>query len=279
MGLFDLFRRSAPQPQPAPAAPAGAARFERDPARMFDTARTQALAQLFAVPRPQRDAAWIERFWEAAWTAALVVHDPPVASGPDSFPYLRLDLPAAATYDANCLMNVAASLVDQGAGAAIFASAEADMTEAEWVIPLGVLDSILRFDDPGGEPVEIAEVEGRDPTGTGATTLKAGEQVLVATPSAYYLPPPVARALYRLLQEDWGLSDPRVALLVSHALCPSRSLVIGQSRANLIARGATDAQITGWMHRIGWYLPPSRGLMLMPEDWSLSQMTRLKELF
>ena len=88
-----------------------------------------------------------------------------------------------------------------------------------------------------------------------------------------------ARALHRHLCEDWGLADPRVAILVSPALCPSRSLVIGVSRSGLIAKGATDNQIAGWMERIRWFLPPSRGLMLMPDGWSASEVTSLSELF
>jgi len=80
MGLFDLFRRTSPkpEPQPAPQPPQGSGtrRFERDPARMFDTAKTPALAHLFAVPREQRDAEWIDRFWAPPST-------PPV---PTAFP-------------------------------------------------------------------------------------------------------------------------------------------------------------------------------------------------
>src|SRR5688500_6725468 len=153
MGLFDLFRRSAAEPHPLP--DTGDRRFARDPARRFDAARAASLARLFAVPRDRRDGEWLMRFWEAAWTATLVVPVPPVVTGPDGFPYLRLNLPPdGAGFDANSLMNVAPGMVEQGVGAALFATAEADIASPQYVIPMGVLDSILRFDDPAGEPGE-----------------------------------------------------------------------------------------------------------------------------
>jgi hypothetical protein len=218
------------------------------------------------------------RFWDSAWTAALCVPEPPVITGPDGFRYLRLDLPAAdaGDFEANSLMNVAAAMVEQGVGAALFAAAEADIASPEFVVSMGMLDSILRFDNPDGEPGELDESRGG--AGTGPTTLEAGEQILVGTPSADYLSPPAARALLRHLGDDWGLVEPRVAILVASSMRPSRSLVIGQSRGELVAKGATDEQIAGWMQRIGWFLPPSRGLMLMPDDWDVGSMTPLREL-
>jgi len=286
MGLFDLFRRRAPEPlpearpQPPPAGGTGHRRVGNDSAGACDQAQTTALAGLFAVPREQRGPEWLDRYWQNAWRAAIVVADPPIATGPDGFPYMRLHLaPDGSGQPETCLMNTAAEAIEQGAGAALFARPGADMTEAEYVMPLGVLDSLLRFGCPEGDPADLDEMGAGQATGTGATTLGAGEQILVATPSPDFLSRAAARALHRHLAEDWGLADPRVAILVSHALRPSRSLVIGVPRSELIAMGATDDQIAGWMQRIRWFLPPSRGLMLMPDGWSATEMTRLSELF
>jgi hypothetical protein len=284
MGLFDLFRRSAPrpdpQPQPVPAPAAGYRRVRNDPSQAGDPARGAALAELFAVPREHRDAAWLDRFWQNAWTASLAGVEPSVADGPDGFPYLRLHLPSnGAGGGSGCLMNVAAGAIDQGAGAALFSRPGLDMADADYVMPMGVLDSLLRFGCPEGDPADLEEIRQRSPTGAGPTTLAVGEQILVATPSADYLPPAAARALHRHLVEDWGLADPRIALLVSPSLCPSRSLVIGVAHLDLAAKGATEAQIAGWMQRIGWFLPPSRGLMLMPDGWSAAELTALRALF
>ena len=279
MGLFDRFRRSSPQPQPRPE-PAAGYGFERDPERMFDPGRTDRLAELFAVPRERRDPAWTRAFWDSAWTAALVVAEPPVALGPDRFPYARLHLPGAASgHETNSLMNVAASLVDQGAGAALFAAPSDDMAAAEYVVPMGVLDSILRYDHPDGEPAELDETRGGPPPASGEKVLRTGGQVMMATPSPDYLPPASARAMHRHLSEEWGLAEPRVALLVAASMRPSRSLLISQTRADWLGRGATEAQIAGWMERLLWFLPPSRSLMLLPDDWSDAEMTPLSELF
>ena len=287
MGLFDLFRRRSPQPEPqvqrSPSGPPTGASYHRvrnDPGATCEPGRTRALAELFAVPRDGRTGEWFDLYWQNAWTAALMVADPPVAVGPDGFAYLRLHLPQGNSGEApTCLMNAAAGAIEQGAGAALFASPAADMADADYVMPLGALDSLLRFGCPEGDPADLEEMAQRGGTGSGATTLAAGEQILVGTPSSDFLSAPAARALHRHLVEDWGLADPRVAILVSHALCPSRSLVIGVAPSELLARGATDAQIAGWMERIRWFLTPSRGLMLMPDGWSAGEMTPLRDLF
>lgn len=122
MGLFDLFKRRQAEPQPAPAAaPPGERRFSLDRARMFDIDKTGRLAQLFAVPRDRRDDAWYDLFWDAAWLGSIALAEPQVFSGPDGFPYLRLDLPrSGARFDSQCLANLASHCREAGLGAAFF---------------------------------------------------------------------------------------------------------------------------------------------------------------
>lgn len=257
-------------------------------AAVFDLAATEQLRTLFAVDPATRDQAWYDRFWNAAWTAALVVPDPPVFTGPDGMAYLRLELPGdAAAFEANSLMNVAGSMVEQGVGAALFASADATADEPAYVMSMGVLDSILRFDCPDGEPFEIAEalepppadqIETRVAGVAERSTLKAGQEILVGTPSEQYLSVAAARALYRHLVEGWGMADPRVALIVVPAMRPARSLVIGKSVAEFLREGVDEALMAERVRMLSWYLPPSRRLMLMPDDWSAEDMTRLADL-
>ena len=257
-------------------------------AAVFDLAATEQLRTLFAVDPATRDQAWYDRFWNAAWTAALVVPDPPVFTGPDGMAYLRLELPGdAAAFEANSLMNVAGSMVEQGVGAALFASADVTADEPAYVMSMGVLDSILRFDCPDGEPFEIAEalepppadqIETRVAGVAERSTLKAGQEILVGTPSEQYLSVPAARALYRHLVEGWGMADPRVALIVVPAMRPTRSLVIGKSVAEFLREGVDEALMAERVRMLSWYLPPSRRLMLMPDDWSAEDMTRLADL-
>ena len=120
MGLFDLFRRSAPQPQPEPGRDDRNRRFHFDRDRMFDLEKTAQLASLFALPREQRDAAWYESFYDTAWSASVALSQEFV--GPDGFPYLRLDIPRPGPFDSQSLANVAGDCLRNGVGAAFFAS-------------------------------------------------------------------------------------------------------------------------------------------------------------
>ena len=150
---------------------------------------------------------------------------------------------------------------------------------AQFVFPFGVLDSMLRYDSPAGDPVDLADWE-RPP----APPPKRGffgfgkappREVLLATPSADYLPPYGARALHHYLTNRWGLEDPRVQLMIDAQQRPTRNLIIGRKRSTFPDEGF----LQDLMRYTSWYLPPGRGFALMPEDWSLTQMTPLRELF
>ena len=71
-----------------------------------------------------------------------------------------------------------------------------------------------------------------------------------------------------------GIADPRVHLLVDAKLRPTRNLVIGLKRS----RFESEEQVADAMQRLFWYMPPLRSLMLMPEDWSEADMTRLTDI-
>lgn len=290
MGIRDWFsgRKSGVSASQETLAPQSAERrFATGPA-VFDLAGTEQLRALCSVNPATRDQAWHDRFWDAAWTAALVIPDPPVFTGPDGMPYLRLELPGdAAAFEANSLMNVAGSMVEQGVGAALFASAQADPEAPAYVMSMGVLDSILCFDCPDGEPFEVEEaletppadqIESRMVGVAERSTLRAGQEILVGTPSEQYLSVPAARALYRHLVEGWGVADPRVALIVVPAMRPTRSLVIGKSVAEFAREGVEEPLMAERVRMLSWYLPPSRRLMLMPDDWSAQSMTPLADL-
>lgn len=103
---------------------------------------------------------------------------------------------------------------------------------------------------------------------------KEAHDVLVGTPSAEFLPPPVAAALLRHLEQEWGLADPRVQLLVNPKMKPRRSLVIGRKRSAF----PEGAPIDDMARALLWFLTPSRSIILAPEEWDLGQMTPLKEL-
>lgn len=277
MGLFDLLRgkrEPAPVPERTGPAPAGGW-FAVDRARMFDVTATQRLAHLFSVPATLRDGTWIDDFFRTAWNAAIAVPEPPHFDGPDGLPYYRFDLPrAGASFDAQCFANLARTCVDRNAGAVFFASPDDPPDRAQYVIAMGVIDSLLRFGSPDGDPVDLGESDQDGPIDT-MMTMEAGQQVLTGTPSPDYLPPHAARALHRYMTRIWGIGDPRVQLLVNAAIRPSRSLMIGRKHSQF----ASGEEAAAEMQRLLWFFPPHRSLVLMPEDWNEREMTRLTDLF
>lgn len=288
MGLFDLFRRRAePEAAPAPAAAeAGNRRFHRDRARMFDLESTRALTELLAVPLEARDEAWSERFHDVAWTASVFIPQPAVISGPDGMPYLRLVLPPhGVPFDSQCLANVAPGCIDDLCGAALFAAEEDPPEAAVYVFPMGVIESLLAYDSPHGDPIDVADMALPPPeegvfAGQGEgprqhLVVEKEHEILVGTPNADYLPPHLAQALWRYLTQVWKLEDPRVAIVVDHHMRPRRSLVVGRRHSEF----APDDDIALMVRYLTWYLPPLRMVMLMPEDWNLETMTPLAELF
>ena len=166
MGLRDLFRRAQSAParsttDPSPAMPSsGERRFPRDRGHMFDIGKTATLGALFAVPREARDAAWVSQFWDAAWLGSVALAEPRTFQGPDGFPYLRLDLPRPETaFESQCLANLAPDCLKNWVGAAFFANPDDGPGQAQFVLTYGVIDSLLRYDSPFGDPVDLAEAE------------------------------------------------------------------------------------------------------------------------
>jgi len=255
-------------------------RFHRNRSAMFDLALTAELARLFAQDREARDSAWLDRFYDVAWFAGLEAAG--VYAGPDGLHYLRFNLPRDGTaFDSHCLANRAGDCLAAGWGAALFASADDPPEAAQFVFSLGVLDSLIRYDSPDGDPIDVVESviepapapSRRGWFGFGAKD--APRQVLLATPSDQFLPPYAAKALYKYLTQSWGLANPRVLLMTDTALRPHRHLVIGKRRSEF-----PDEQ-SAWqaMQYVLWHLPPMRSVVLLPEEWRLEEMTPLRDLF
>jgi hypothetical protein len=254
-------------------------RFTLDRNAMFDLQRTAVLEQLFA-GGGERDDAWFGRFYDAAWYASMILVSDEAFSGPDGMPNLRLELPRGGeAFDSQCLANLAEPCLGRGCGAALFAAPGDPPEAAQFVVPFGVLDSMLRYDSPVGDPVDIAEwaLPPAPPPKRGFFGFGKAppREVLLASPSPDYLPPYEARALHHYLTNRWELEDPRVQLLIDAQNRPTRNLIIGRKRSTF----ADGGLLQDLMRYTSWYLPPGRGFALMPEDWSLNQMTPLRELF
>lgn len=252
---------------------------------MFDLANTQVLAGLLAMPREARDHGWSERFHDAVWTASIYVPQPSIVAGPDGMPYLRLVLPPERVpFDSQCLANLAPGCIENLCGAALFASESDPPDAALYVFPMGVLDSLLRFDSPDGDPRDVADMERPEEEGMFSgggdglrqdLVVQKAHDVLVGTPSADYLPPHAAHALWRYIREVWQLENPRVAIVSDPHMRPTRSLLIGRKRSEFAPEDDVDLMA----RYLTWYLPPLRLVMLMPEEWRLEDMTPLAELF
>ena len=201
MGLFDLFKRSSPQPQPQASPESTIPEAERvfplERARFFDLESTGNLQRLFGIPREQRDGAWQAAFWRNVWCASVELPQPQPFAGPDGFPYLRLDVPRPGPFDSQCLANLATDCVKAATGAAIFASPDDPPDAAQFVFSMGLLDSVLRFDSPDGDPIDLAEGPAQDggaidftrPLRRESLVVTEARQVLLGTPSRDYLPP------------------------------------------------------------------------------------------
>lgn len=257
------------------------ARFHFDRAAMFDLGRTGELATLFAMPREARDPAWFARFYDAAWFGSIELASSDSFFGLDGMPYIRLNLPRdGVPFDSQCLANVAEQCLDRGVGAVLFASPDDPPEAAQFVFSFGLIDSLVRYDSPEGDPADVDDwaLPAPLPPKRGLFGLgrarAASMQVLTATPSADYLPPYAARALSHYLNVRWELPDPHVQLMISADLRPTRNLIIGRKGSTF----PNPQYAQDLMSYTAWYLPPRRGLGLMPEDWSLSEMTPLREL-
>jgi len=252
-----------------------------DAERQCDMVETDRLAVLLANRGQGGDAAWIDAFYDAAWHAALTLPwDSPV-EGPDGLPYLRFDLPGEGEFEAVSLGQIAPQCVKGGFGAAIFASSDDPVERAAFVFSMGRIDSILRYDDPDGDPADREQpgqamgksvaVEQRGQHQR--VTVTGPHQVMIGAPGRDYLPPSSARPLYSHLVDGWGYEEPRVGLMADPALHPSRALIIGVPRSAF----PEDAPVDDMMAVLTWYLPPGRSVMLMPEDMDPAQLVPLSD--
>ena len=198
-------------------------------------------------------------------------------------PTINVPRPDSA-FESQCLANLAGDCLKNRVGAAFFASPDDGPDQAQFVLTYGVIDSLLRYDSPYGDPIDLAEaqapVDGETfdvERGTWSQTMitKTAHEVLVGSPSADFLPPETAAALCGFLEQAWGLADPRVELLIDMKLRPHRILVVGRKRSEFPEGSDADHAVRTLL----WFLPPSRTVMLMPEDGSRDRMLPLRSLF
>jgi len=275
IGLFNLFgakQAHAPAPHQAEGAPNTHRRFGVGSAKMFDRDAARDAVELFCTPAGDRGPQWVEAFYACAWNASVSAADPPFFTGPDDLPYYRLNFRRdGETFAPECLSNLASTCLEAGAGAAFFASPDDPDTSPQVVVFMSTLDSLLRYDTHEGDPVDQREILSQDASPPGDRDV----QELTASPSSDFLPPYVARALHRYMSQVWGIRNPRVHLMIREDLRPTRNLVIGRKRSDF----ASDEEVNTAVAYLSWFLPPKRGIVIMPESWRQGDMTPLSDLF
>jgi len=287
MGLFDLFKRGGREADaPAPVVATGSVVKPKQavtrvyaPGGGTDMANNDTLAELFRVPQEERRAGWTDSFFRALWRAPLVVPQARAFTGPDGFPYLHMCLPEKnKPYQSHSLAGEAMMLLDQGVGIALFDSP--DKSFLQYVMQVGQIDCLVRYDHWLGDPQDCEEGAARRAAakvapGLEAITTEKQQEVLIGSPSEALLPSYTARALEKHMREQWHMEEPRVALMVNHGMAPSRNLVIGRKLSDF-----ADPETAGEEARaLRWYLPPQRGLMLQPDMMTLEEMRPLTDFF
>jgi len=248
--------------------------------RQLYLGHAQQLRYLFAVPRETRDASWVKKFQFFAWNAAVVLSEEAIFRGPDGFLYVRLNLPPShCSAETRCLSHICFFLAEQGLGVAFFASADDNRDNAQYVISNGVLESLRAYNTWNGDPTDREEIRKKpkltSEDGLETSFMEQNGEVLVGDPTPRFLPAHTARFLHWQLSQELKIEEPRIKMLIDRELVPSRNLVINKKFSEF-----PDSETTAARTRIlTWYLPPRRGLMLMPEDWIQNQMTPLKDFF
>ncbi|WP_380873431.1 hypothetical protein [Sphingomonas sp. DBB INV C78] len=268
---MDLFRRLLARKPAEPAqssAPSRTAPFVVDRDRMFDLSLTSRLVDLVDTPHEARDHAWVDAYFATVWNASIQLPAPGPFIGPDGFRYMRLDIPApGSVFDSNSLANLTDPCIEKAMGVALFRHPDAD--QPSYVMSMGVLQSLIQFGDWRGDPQDIAE----QGDGSGRVTLGRGEEILTAAPSADFLSPRAARGLIRHLADRWDMADPRIMLMMSGKMRPTRSLVVNRTLASFADEG--EAQY--FCECLLWHLPPSRSITLQPDDWDADGFFRLAD--
>lgn len=246
--------------------------FTVDRSKMFNQDLTHRVHELLAASHDQRDDSWYPEFFTALWNASieLPLSDNPFM-GPDRFDYMRIDLPAGGSFEPDSLANLAGPCVREGCGAALFALPTDG--EPAYIIPMGVLESLLRYGEWRGEPSELAE-HSEAPI-DGPITLETDTRVELGAPDSDYLSENAAFAMDRYLKDEWQMAEPRVQLMASADMRPSRSLIINKPRSAFADK--EEAQYFGQC--LIWFLPPSRVVTLLPDDWSEDEMVPLASLY
>jgi len=279
-------------------------RFDLNPDRPDPIVDGEILRELLAQPASEWTPDWLGLVCDMAWCAAATTSHMPVSTADDGHPYLRLNLHEPGDPTTDCLASLCHYCYSQGAGAALYLSKADGQGNAQLNLSFGLIDSLIRYDSPQGDPMDVWEIGMRGRQGyfererpyyldaglsPATEAMMVGEQVfledivtnergiMARSELVEVLPPHVARALHRWLTENWGIADPHVALLYEALWRPSRCLAIGLRPGQLPAATAAD-DLRARLSELHWFLSPTRQVSLVVDDESVDVMTPLSEL-
>jgi len=217
------------------------------------------LDQLFRMNQPDRDDHWRREFYAAIPHSALAQRDPLVQKGPDTFPYLQLELAnARPSAPAVTLAGLLDSALDQGFGMAIFDGAPS--SRPQWVFTYGGLLAYSLYGSFDGDVEEPPR------------TSSGSRQVLIAAPGESFLPARARRVLARFMHDVYRVPQPKVCLVVDPQLRPSRNIMVNLKAADY---HGDEEKLKSAMHYLTWFIPRTHGLLAQPPDWDESQFVPL----
>lgn len=154
--------------------------------------------ELLKVEPVERDEAWELAFLKALPQARVRVLSPEAQAGPDGWPYLFVAIENSP--ESEPVLNVLNWLSGRGIGLAV----NPQNDSPDFVLTYGM---VWNFRERG-EFLTESQFEGR----SGSIEVSAGQEVLTAQPSEYYLPP-YARSILKQFLADQGVFAPKVLMI------------------------------------------------------------------
>ena len=261
MGLFDFLKPKIKPTPPLKIVPA--------PRPECDINKTGIIATLFKFPKDQRDDDWYKAFYGNVANASFGSATPQVLTGPDGFPYFILNTPEEnKSFESFCIKNMMDDfLLDNGWGVVFNPAAD---KSADWVFTQGDIVN-FHLNNEFVSAIEPAAIEHIEFTKT-VGLLKKEEKVMIAQPSAEYLPYGTRHALKLFLQSK-GIKKPKLMMLTTYA----ENTVIRKLAFNIHPEDfPITSKLDYLMQQVGWFLP--RQYMIIPLSKTSSLASGFNEM-
>jgi hypothetical protein len=222
-----------------------------------DIQKTQIMAELLSVSPDIRDETWNQKFLITVQTASFASTDPQVIKGPDSFPYFGLHIPEPGKpFTSYCIRNMKDDfLLVNGYGVSINPVGNA----ADWVFSYGDIVN-LQVNNEFYSPSVNVDIKSE-------VTLDKDENILVAQPSASYLPQKARNVIKNYLQY-FGIPDPKV-MLISRKI---DGVMVQQLSFNIFKEDVGHPEnLDSFMRQLSWFLPRQYIVVMLAKNAALTK--------